>query len=170
MRHERHGPGRGRGGVGGALWPARAPTFHLAEAVEWRTGGFWARSLSNPRPPVTVRLPECGAVPGEGRESGAGAGMTAGARGRLQRVARVCACGPGQLGEGGGRALQVHARSRYPHAPARALEPLHQCGVGAEWDGGAPSRERDKGPESLPEMAGLGEVGGSGAGECRESH
>lgn len=39
VRHERHRPGRGRGGAGGALWPARAPTFHLAEAVEWRLEG-----------------------------------------------------------------------------------------------------------------------------------
>lgn len=39
VRHERHRPGRGRGGAGGALWPSRAPTYHLAEAVEWRLEG-----------------------------------------------------------------------------------------------------------------------------------
>lgn len=157
VRHERHRPGRGRGGAGGALRPARAPTFL---GCREETGGTGTRSLSNPRPSLSVRLPERGAVPGEGRQSRAGDGVTAGARGRLRRVARVCACGPGQLGEGGGRALQVHARPRCPHAPARALGPLHQSGVGAESGMGEPRAGSGTSGQSLPEKAGLGEVGG----------
>lgn len=64
-------------------------------------------------------------------------------------MARVCACGPGQLGEGGGRALQVHARPRCPHAPARALAPLHQSGVGAENGMGEPRAESGTSGQSL---------------------
>lgn len=56
-----------------------------------------------------------------------------------------------------GRALQVHARPR-------ALQPPRLSG---KRDRGPPSRARDKWLESLPEKAGLGEVGGSGAGEIQ---
>lgn len=69
-----------------------------------------------------------------------------------------------------------------PAAAAGARAPLHACprlgapapvpgrGRSREQDGGAPSRERDKWRESLPEKACLGEVGGYRAGEIRESH
>lgn len=53
------------------------------------------------------------------------------------------------------------------HARPRALEPPR---LSEKRDRGPRSRARDKWLESLPEKAGLGEVGGSGAGEIRESN
>ena len=70
----------------------------------------------------------------------------------------------GPAAAAGARAL-LHACPR-SGAPA----PVPGRGRSREQDGGAPSRERDKWRESLPEKAGLGEVGGYRAGEIRESH
>lgn len=53
VRRGRQPPGRGRGGEGGALLPARAPTFHLAPR---RSGVGRARASPATPAPVTVRL------------------------------------------------------------------------------------------------------------------
>lgn len=48
-----------------------------------------------------------------------------------------------------GRALQVHARPRHPHAPARALGPRHQSGAVAESGMGEPGAGRGTSAQSL---------------------
>lgn len=67
-------------------------------------------------------------------------------------------------------ALQVHARPRRPHAPARALKSPQQSRAEAGSGMGEPQAGSGTSGDSLPEQAGLGEVRGSGASEIRESH
>lgn len=110
VRRGRQRPGRGRGGAGGALLRARAPTFHLARL---RSGVGGRGLVFQPRPPVTVRLPECGAVLGEreGREWSRGwAGCQPGPA-RALGVESGCVRADRPAGRGG-RALQVHERPR----------------------------------------------------------
>lgn len=78
-----------------------------------------ARSSSKPRPPITVRLTECGAFLEETSESPeSGMGCQPRPAGALREWrGRVRADAAGWQRQTGRRALQVHAPPSRPHAP-----------------------------------------------------
>lgn len=106
------GAGSGPSGRRAATRPR--PQLSLSLAEKWRREGR-GLGVFQPRPPVTVRLPECG--PCRRRRAGVQSrGRGAGpARGGAPRVAGLCACGPRRLGGEGGRCRCT----RGPVAPTR---------------------------------------------------
>lgn len=104
----------GRGGAGVALLPARAPTFHLAEAGSGdpeNTG--W--SFCNPWPSLSD-CPSAESPEEKGGSPELGMGVTGGPAEGSESGEGVCV--PSRPAGRSGRALQVHARPRRPHAPA----------------------------------------------------